>query len=114
MQLAEREQEWQHQRRKDQSAHAEVEWQFQTKIEELKIQVEDLTSSLKRAEDSSEKANNMAADLANEMKSSHVSRSSKHKLSFSWSNYGNATRARLRCSHYIRYLLKEGGKGAML
>ena len=67
MQLAEREQEWQHQRRKDQSAHAEVEWQFQTKIEELKIQVEDLTSSLKRAEDSSEKANNMAADLANEM-----------------------------------------------
>ena len=67
MQLAEREQEWQHQRRKDQSAHAEVEWQLQTKIEELKIQVEDLTSSLKRAEDSSEKANNMAADLANEM-----------------------------------------------
>ena len=67
MQLAEREQEWQHQRRKDQSAHAEVEWQLQTKIEELKIQVEDLTSSLKRAEDSSEKANNMAADLATEM-----------------------------------------------
>ena len=67
MQLAEREQEWQHQRRKDQSAHAEVEWQLQTKIEELKVQVEDLTTSLKRAEDSSEKANNMAADLATDM-----------------------------------------------